>query len=109
VTIDVKRKGKTARVALSGELNIYTVAEIKAGLAGCMESADEIEVDLFGVTDMDTAGLQLMLIAKRNPGKEVRFVNHPPPVLRLVDLANLAGMLGDPLVISARGPEEGRA
>lgn len=107
MSIDVKREGKTARVALSGEFSIYTAAEIKAALADCMGNADEIEVDLFGVTEIDTAGLQLMLIAKRNSGKEVRFVNHPPSVVRLVDLANLAGVLGDPLVISARESERG--
>ena len=99
--IEIKRKGKTARVALTGELSIYSVAEIKAGLSEAMSSANEIEVDLSGITEMDTAGLQLMLIAKRNPGKQVRFANHPAAVLRLVDLANLAGVFGDPMVISA--------
>ena len=101
MSIDVKRKGKTARVSLAGELTIYTVAEIKAGLAEAMEGSKDIEVDLSGITETDTAGLQLMLIAKRSPGTEVRFVNHPAAVLRLVDLANLGGVLGDPLVISA--------
>lgn len=107
MSIEVRREGNTARVTLGGELSIYTVAEIKASLADCMEYADQIDVDMFGVTEMDTAGLQLMLIAKRNPGKEVRFVNHPQSVLRLIDLANLAGVLGDPLVISARESERG--
>ena len=99
--IETKWQGSTARVALTGELTIYSAAEVKAGLAEAMAVASEIEVDLSGVTEMDTAGLQLMLIAKRNPGKEVRFTNHTPAVLRLVDLANLGGMLGDPLVIAA--------
>jgi hypothetical protein len=44
-----------------------------------------------------------MLIAKRNPGKDVRFINHPQSVLRLVDLANLGEVFGDPLFISATG------
>jgi len=109
MSIDVKCDGDMARLALSGELNIYTVAEIKATLADCMARAGRIEVDLFGITDVDTAGLQLMLIAKRNPGTEVRFVNHSRCVLRLVDLANLAGVLGDPLVIPAREQEEGNS
>lgn len=99
--IETEYKGKTVSVALAGELSIYSVAEIKAGLSEAMTSTDEIEVDLSGVTEMDTAGLQLMLIAKRNPGKKVRFTNHPPAVLRLIDLANLGGVLGDPLVIAA--------
>ena len=42
-----------------------------------------------------------MLIAKRHPGSRVRFVNHPPAVRRLIDLANLGGAFGDPLFIAA--------
>jgi len=101
MSIQVEYEEKTARVALAGELTIYTVQEIKAALGGAMQKSNDIEVDLAGVTEIDTAGLQLMLIAKRNPGKDVRFVNHPETVLRLVDLANLGGALGDPLFISA--------
>lgn len=101
MSIQIERTGKAARVTLVGELTIYSVAEIKAGLADAMNGTDEVEVDLQGITEMDTAGLQLMLIAKRNPGKDVRFINHPQSVLRLVDLANLGGVFGDPLFISA--------
>ncbi|KFB72369.1 MAG: STAS domain-containing protein [Candidatus Accumulibacter phosphatis] len=101
MSIVIESSGQTARLTLDGELTIYEVAEIKAGLADVMRAADEIEIDLGGIAEIDTAGLQLMLIAKRNPGKRVRFVNHPPCVLRLIDLANLGGLLGDPLFISA--------
>lgn len=101
MNIEIDRTGHSASVSLSGELTIYTVAEVKAGLAEAMNSASEIEVDLAGISEMDSAGLQLMLIAKRSPGKAVCFVNHPASVLRLVDLANLGSLLGDPLFISA--------
>ena len=101
MSVEIEHTGKSARVMLSGELTIYSVTEIKSALAEVMGKASEIEVDLSGVTEIDTAGLQLMLIVKRNPGSDVRFVNHPPEVLRLVDLANLGGALGDPLFISA--------
>ena len=97
----VDYSGQSARVTLSGELTIYSVAQIKSALAEAMGKASEIEVDLARVTEVDTAGLQLMLIVKRHPGCNVRFVNHPPEVLRLIDLANLGGALGDPLFISA--------
>lgn len=89
------------RLALTGELTIYTAAEVKAALADAMATGDALEIDLAGITEIDTAGLQLMLIAKRHPGQAVRFVNHPPAVLRLIDLANLGGAFGDPLFISA--------
>ena len=91
----------TARLALSGEMTIYNAAQIKATLAEAMRGAAELEVDLSGIADIDTAGLQLMLIAKRHPDCRVRFVDHSPEVLRLIDLANLGGALGDPLFIAA--------
>lgn len=99
--IEIEQRDKAARVRLSGDLTIYTVAEIKAALAQAMDSADTLEVDLADITDMDTAGLQLMLIAKRRIGKTVSFVKHSPVVLRFIDLANLGGVLGDLLVVEA--------
>lgn len=99
--LEVRREGAQAWATLTGELTIYTVAEIKAALAAELSAVDEIEIDLSGVSEMDTAGLQLMLIAKRYPGKALSFVNHPKAVLRLVDLANLGSALGDPLYIAA--------
>jgi anti-sigma B factor antagonist len=101
MNVQVERTENGVRVMLAGELSIYTAAETKAALADAMGEADEIEVDLAGVSEIDTAGLQLMLIIKRNPGKTVRFINHPPSVLRLVDLANLGSALGDPMFIAA--------
>ena len=99
--IETTTRENTARMSMTGELTIYTIAESKAKLAAAMNNAIDIEIDLAGVAEMDTAGLQWMLIAKRNPGKRVRFINHPSAVLRLLDLANLGGVLGDPLIISA--------
>jgi anti-anti-sigma factor len=99
--IAIKKNGKTAEVALSGEMTIYTASEIKSALAAEMVEIETLEIDLAAVSEMDTAGLQLMLIAKRLPGKDVRFVNHSQAALRLIDLANLGGALGDPLFIAA--------
>ena len=99
--IEIRQEGGRVMMALGEELTIYTVAEIKATLSEAFEVSSEIEIDLSRVCEIDTAGLQFMLIAKRCAGKTVRFVNHPPGVLRLVDLANLGSALGDPLYIAA--------
>jgi len=101
MSIEVEQVGQTARLVLSGELTIYSVADIKARLAEVMSSASQIEVDLSGVTEVDTAGLQLMLIAKRNPGNQVVFSKHTAAVLRLIDLASLGHALGDQMVLDA--------
>lgn len=101
MSANVEQTDTGRRLALSGELTIYSVAEVKTTLAEAMHEGGELEVDLAGISDIDTAGLQLMLIAKRHPACSLRFVNHSPEVLRLVDLANLGGALGDPLFIAA--------
>lgn len=87
-----------AAMAISGEFNIYTVAALKEQLWQRLAVADEVEVDLAAVEEFDTSGLQLMLMSKRWPGKQVRYYNHAPAVLRLIELSNV--MLGDPLILS---------
>ena len=87
---------------LSGDLTIYTVGEIKTCLSKALQATQYLEIDLSGVTEIDTAGLQLMLLAKRKPGTDVCFVHHSAAALRLVDLANLGRTLGDPLLVIER-------
>jgi anti-anti-sigma factor len=87
------------RVSLDGEVTIATAAELKAALELAILEHNDTEVDLGAVEEMDTAGLQLMLMAKRCEGKTVRFVNHSAAVLRVLELANLGQQLGDPLLI----------
>jgi len=99
--IRVEENGSLCKVALDGEVTIACVAELKARLAVAVLEHAETEVDLGGVEEMDTAGLQMMLAAKRCEGKTVRFVNHSAAVLRLLELANLGQQLGDPLLIRA--------
>ena len=86
-----------SQAVVDGELTIYSVA----ALAGKLQSLGPgpVDVDLSGVTDIDTAGLQWMLMAKRCPGLSVRFIKHSPAVLQLLELSNLAAAVGDPLVL----------
>lgn len=97
--IDKSNNGR--ELAISGELTIYGVASVKQELWQVLTQHDEVEVDLAAVDEIDTAGLQLLLMAKRVPGRQVRFINHSPAVLQLIELSNV--VLGDPLVISGRG------
>lgn len=104
--LDYDPQAPDRRIRLSGELTIYTVAEIKARVSTVLEETPTIEFDLAGVSEIDTAGLQLMLLIKKKQGANVQFVRHSEAVLQLIDLANLAGTLGDPVVISAKSTQE---
>lgn len=93
----IDRQGETWRVELEGELNIYTVASLKGELSSW--PAMDVDIDLSRVSDIDTAGLQWMLMVKRCGGRIVTFSRHSPEVLRLIETAQLAGSLGDPMLL----------
>jgi ABC-type transporter Mla MlaB component len=77
----------------------------KAVLLNALAECRELDLDLSGVGEMDTAGFQLLLLAKReaaNAGKTLRIGAHSKAVTELLDLYNMAGYFGDPLVIPAK-------
>ncbi len=51
---------------ITEELTIYTAAAIKAVLQAALASPGLTAVDLAGVTEIDTAGLQVLLAAQRS-------------------------------------------
>ena len=55
MNLQSERMGKAARISLDGELTIYSVAEIKAGLAEAMNSADQIEIGQGGELHQSSA------------------------------------------------------
>ncbi len=87
---------------LDGELTIYRAAEVKQLLLDSLHGAAAQEIDLSGVTELDTAGVQLLMLAKRSAeaeGRTLHLANHSPAVLDVFQLLDLAGYFGDPLVI----------
>jgi anti-anti-sigma factor len=98
------RSGALHRLQLQGELGIYAAADLKAALVHALEAATELEIDLAGVSEIDSSGMQLLAAAKRGAveaGKTLRLANHSPAVIELIELYDLAGWFGDPLVLPA--------
>jgi anti-sigma B factor antagonist len=50
---------------LSGELTIYHAGDLKQALLPLAEQAGAWALDLSGVTDIDSAGIQVLLAARR--------------------------------------------
>lgn len=74
------------------DMTIYTAAELKPLILGAlMESATQ-QIDLSGVAEMDSAGLQLLIVARREAaatGCDLRFVN---PSQAVAEVLNLVGL-----------------
>ena len=89
-----------AALRLEGELTIFRAMELKPVLLA--EPLPQ-EIDLAGVTDIDTAGVQLLMLAKKTAlaqQRELRLVGHSPAVMEVFELLNVAAYFGDPLVMA---------
>ncbi|MYN08172.1 STAS domain-containing protein [Pseudoduganella aquatica] len=94
-----------ARIAIDGELNIYRAADLKTLLLGELQRSTSLEVDLAGVTEVDSAGLQVLMLAKqaaRADKRELRLTGHSPAVLDVFELLDLGAWFGDALLMAPR-------
>jgi anti-sigma B factor antagonist len=101
--IRLDNTGLAAVVMIEGELSIYTAAELKPQLYNVLQQHAELELDLSAVSEMDSAGLQVLIATKREAagsGRVLRLTQHSPAVLEVFDLCNMAAFFGDPLIIS---------
>ena len=92
---------------IDGEMTIYRAAELKQTLLDALALAGQgaLDIDLAGVTEIDTAGVQLLMLAKKTAGErqcELRLGGHSEAVTQVFELLNLATYFGDPLVVAAR-------
>jgi len=98
------KQPKPGTLALEGEVSIHQAQEIKERLRGALDQFAIIELDLSGVTELDTAGFQLLAQMKRDcnaAGKELRLTRHPPAVLEVFSLYGAEQHFGDPLLLAA--------
>jgi anti-sigma B factor antagonist len=66
MNISRKKSKDTSTLAFEGDFTIYNVTEVKNEIFADYEKlADRVALDLSGVTELDTAGVQLLLFAKK--------------------------------------------
>jgi anti-anti-sigma factor len=87
-------------VHLDDELTIYTVNECRDLLAGQLEGVTKININLSGVTEMDSAGLQFLFSIKNmNMKYDIEFIEHSAAVTEVLDICGLLGQLNDSVLI----------
>lgn len=95
---------EVGRLALEADLTIYNAVDTKRQLLDAVRSLKTLELDLSQVGEMDTAGFQLLVLAKREAqrlGRTLRIVAHSPAVLEVIEFYNMVAYFGDPVVIPA--------
>jgi anti-anti-sigma factor len=77
---------------MEGPLTIYTATEQKDVLLSLFPLAYEVELDLSNVDELDSAGLQLLILIKRESlkvGTQVLLSNPSPVVSEVLRLSGL--------------------
>ena len=100
--IEVKKTDDVCLITLRGDLNIYNTPNFVNEISALFKSYNKIALDAGQVAEIDTAGLQTMIAAKKEAilnNKLFKIVNHSPAVIRLIDLLGLVGFFGDKIKI----------
>jgi len=98
-------------IAINEDMTIYNAATQKPMLLEALANCEELDLDLSQVSEMDTAGFQILLLTKREAlkaSKTVRLTAHSKSVTELLDLYNMASYFGDPMVIPAKEHAAGK-
>jgi len=97
VAIKILSGGKgRCKAVIDGNMTIYEAAANKPALLGALAKAKELDVDLSCVREMDTAGLQLLLLLKRESlraGTVMRLVGHSSASRDVLDTYNVTAYL----------------
>lgn len=85
-------QGDTAQVQIDGELTIYTAADLAAQWLPRLGDTPHMALDLSQITEMDGAGLQLLLMAMREAlkaGTHLTLTGRSKAVTQTLELCNL--------------------
>ncbi len=106
MSIEVKRNQENCEFIVTDEMTIYTASQMKKAFLDNLDGCRNVEVSLEHVGEMDSAGLQLMLMlsveAKRQD-IELHFTRHSAAVIDVLETLNLVAHFADPIVIPAGG------
>ena len=105
MSIEVTKQDGVCHMSIKDEMTIYTAAGLKNDLLEHLSGCDDLEVSLEDVSEIDSAGLQLLLVLHLEAGrskKMIKFINHSDAVVDVLETLNLAAHFGDPIVLTAK-------
>jgi len=88
-----RHENGTSLLRIEGEMTIYRALELKPLLLARLEESAALDIDLAGVTEFDTAGVQLLILACKSAQamqRKLRLVAHSPAVAEVLELLDIA-------------------
>jgi len=107
----LEQQKRKCRAHIDGEMTVYTAAALKEKLAEILEEPRDLEINLANVTEIDTAGAQLLMFVKKaraSQGRAMTLSHHSSCVLDVFELLGLVSYFNDPVVLTrAQGANHG--
>jgi len=101
--IQTKEQNGVTHLIIKDEMTIYTALEQKNELSQHLKTDHELQIDLSEVSEIDSAGLQILLFLKQEASTKnilLTLAYHSQPVIEVFELLNLTAHFGDPIIIS---------
>ncbi len=87
--INVKKTKGLCKLQIEGEMTIFNAIELKESLFDNLAGCSKIDIDLSQVSEMDTAGLQLLFLVKREAAlltKGIKIISHSLATMAVLEL-----------------------
>ena len=100
----LQKSDGNSRLVVEGEMTIYTAAAQKEEFIALLDRCTELELDLGEVSELDSAGVQILLMLKNetaSSGKSLRLVNHSEAVIEVFELLDLSPVFDEQLTSPA--------
>ncbi len=92
VQFDEQARGTVGVLGVSGEIDMASADEFRDRLLECLQRSESLEVDLGGVTFIDSSGLAALVRLRTEAeilGKDVALVSVSSATARLLELTGL--------------------
>ncbi len=105
MTVHSTQADGVLQASVQEEMTIYTAQALKETFLNfCNSGMPELVIDLSEVSELDSAGLQLLLLLKAESQKRafnLRLMGHSQAIMEVFELLKLSMYFGDPIVIPA--------
>lgn len=83
------------KLSIEGEMTVFMVDELKEAILPVIAHFREIEIDLSQISEIDRAGLLLMVAMKLEAitwGRDLYFTGHSEPVMEMLGLCDFGNL-----------------
>jgi anti-sigma B factor antagonist len=84
------------KFSIEGKMTDSMVAELKEAILPLIDSFQEIEIELSRVSEIDSAGLLLLMNAKHEAmvrNRKLQFTGHSRPVIKIAELCGMCDFI----------------